>query len=116
MCWSTARCVLRLSDEEFYAITPRQYSLLLRRHEELVKHQEVQTGILAATFANYTANWSMAPPKRGLQLQPADFMPSVLTERAARQPRRRRRKSDFNDRARAFLAQIKAQGKVVTES
>ena len=107
--------MLSLSDEEFYALTPRQYNLLLKRHEEQVKHTESLMGILAATFANYTANWSMTPPKHGLQKKPAEFMPSMIAEqvRQSRRSQRRFAQKRFNDNARCLVEALKKQGLVV---
>ena len=64
-----ARFHLRLSDEEFFRLTPRQFHLLLARHREHAEHQQFLVGILASTVANF----SMSAPKT--PLTPADFMP-----------------------------------------
>lgn len=74
-------------------------------------------GILAATFANYTANWSAAPPKNGLQKTPADFMPSLLAPQIAqrRTVRPKKIKHDperFTASTRDLFASLKAQGRM----
>ena len=57
-----------MTDEEFYRLTPRQFHLLVDQHRERVEHQELLTGIIASTVAN----WSMGAPKQ--PLSPSDFM------------------------------------------
>jgi len=56
-----------LTDDEFYALTPRQYALLLERHRERERHTEYLVGLVAATIAN----WSIGAPKD--PLKPRDF-------------------------------------------
>lgn len=70
--WSNARVHLRLSNREFYRLTPRLYHILLDRHKEQIEHTELMTGILAAACVNS----SMNPPRKALA--PADFMPSMI--------------------------------------
>jgi len=55
----------------------------------------------------------MAAPKKGHEVKPADFMPSVWAQKAAKRPRSPRRQ--FNNAAKNWMAAIKAQGKVVTD-
>jgi hypothetical protein len=91
-----ARVHLGLTDEEFYALTPRQFHLLIDQHRERVEHQE----LLAGTVASAVANWSMKSPKEPLCA--ADFMPS-RRDREKEKPRRVNRRR-VATRVRAFLA------------
>jgi hypothetical protein len=94
-CWSIGRGVLQLSNKEFYALTPRQYHLLLDRHEKEVEHNEFLFGQLCATFVN----WSMHSPKESLKA--TDFMPSKWLDTPT--VKRRRKPS-----AKVLAAQVKA--------
>jgi hypothetical protein len=68
--WATARYDLRLSDEEFWALTPRQFDALVRRHRRHVESQELLFGQLTSWVAN-TGFRTTAEPTT-----PTDFMPS----------------------------------------
>ena len=61
---------LHLTDAEFFALTPRQFHLLLDRHREMTEHQEFLAGIVASAVANF----SLGAPKQ--PLRPKDFMPT----------------------------------------
>ena len=82
--------VLGLSDEEFYRLTPHQYYVLLKRHENLHKdrrwHAEWLTGVLASTIVN----WSMGAPKE--PWQPKDFPLRLLRDKDDLKPKRINRK------------------------
>jgi len=98
-----ARVQLGLTDAEFYALTPRQFHLLVDQHRERVEHQELLTGILASTIAN----WSMGAPKE--PLAPSVFMP--CRRGRAKQPKRPRiNRKRVADKVRAFMeAKMKQQ-------
>ena len=97
-----ARVSLGLSDKAFYALTPRQFHLLVDQHRERVEHQELLTGILASTIAN----WSMGAPKE--PLAPSVFMPCRARARRERKPRLNRKQIAVD--VRAFLnAQMEQQ-------
>jgi hypothetical protein len=68
--WSCARFNLRLTDEEFYSLTPRQFDALLKRHREKIEHTELLAGVIASAIANFSLGGLKEPAK------PADFMPS----------------------------------------
>jgi len=59
---------LGLGDEEFWRLTPRQYSALVERLEEQKRWESWQTGLICSTLANIFA-------KKGHRLKPEDFMP-----------------------------------------
>jgi hypothetical protein len=65
-----ARVHLRLTDREFFSLTPRQFHILLDRHHERSHHHEWLAGMIASTVANF----SMGAPKE--PFKPGDFMPS----------------------------------------
>lgn len=73
--------MLGLTAEEFYALTPRQYHLLVATHRKRFEHYELLAGIIASAVAN----WSFHAPKESLK--PRDFMPSRL---ASERPERNR--------------------------
>ena len=74
-----ARFHLRMSDEEFFRLTPRQLHILTKRHRERTEHQEYLSAIVASTVANF----SLGAPKK--PLKPSDFMPSVKAEPAQKE-------------------------------
>jgi hypothetical protein len=76
--------VLRLTDAEFYALTPRQYDALCRRQWEQIEHTELLVGIVASTVANF----SLGAPKGGTK--PADFMPSQFGKARPQTPKKER--------------------------
>jgi hypothetical protein len=91
--WSMARVQLCLSDADFYALTPRQFHLLVDQHRERVEHQELLTGILAANIVN----WSMHAPEKAKVA--SDFMPCRARARPERKPRLNRKKIAMDVRA-----------------
>jgi len=62
--------VLHLTDEEFWSITPKQFHLLLDKHEQQVEHQELLFGQLTSTVIN----WGFCRPEQ--PAKPRDYMPS----------------------------------------
>jgi hypothetical protein len=58
--WSIARYDLRLTDDEWLDMTPRQLHALRLRQIEQLQHSELMTGIIASV----TANFSMMKPER----------------------------------------------------
>ena len=68
--WAVGRYDLKLGEEEFWHLTPRQYVALLERHEGAMEWEDYRTGIIAATIAN------MLQGKKGKNLKPEDFMPT----------------------------------------
>jgi hypothetical protein len=57
--WSIARYDLRLTDDEWLDMTPRQLHALRLRQIEQLQHSELLTGIIASV----TANFSMMKPE-----------------------------------------------------
>jgi hypothetical protein len=68
--WSTARYDLGLTDEQFWRLTPRQYSYLLKRHRQKSEHEE----LLAAIIARSVVDFSFCHPAKPSKY--ADYMPS----------------------------------------
>jgi hypothetical protein len=89
------RVVLHLTDDEFFSLTPRQYHLLLDQHQRITEHDELLTGIIASTVANF----SMARLEKPTNA--ADFMPSVLAK--DNQPKKLRKPS-----AKVLAAKVRA--------
>lgn len=88
---------LGLTDDEFYALTPRQYQLLLDRHEERERHSEWMFGVLAATVANFSQG---APEKA---LQPKDFPFLRLRDQEPATRNRRPQRQMVADKLRMFF-------------
>jgi hypothetical protein len=65
-----AQVDLHLSEDEFWGLTPRQFTALLARQHQQDEHCELLTGVIASAVAN----WSMGAPKK--PLSPTHFMPS----------------------------------------
>lgn len=82
--WSVARYDLRLSDRQFYALTPRQLDALLKRRERETAEREFLFGQLASCVVNFGFCQPKEPAK------PSDFMPS---QRHARPRAARKRRS-----------------------
>ena len=68
--WSYARYHLRLSRDELFACTPRQYDWLCKQHKQETITREFLFGQVAQT----TANFSMRAPDKGYEV--TRFMPS----------------------------------------
>jgi hypothetical protein len=68
--WATARYDLRLSDAEFYALTPREFDALVKRDKRHTEHEEYMFAQLTAVVMN-TGFRSREEPA-----QPKDYMPS----------------------------------------
>jgi hypothetical protein len=81
--WSCARYNLKLTDKQFYSLTPRQFDALLKRHREQIEHAELLVGIIASVVVNF----SLGAPKTGTE--PADYMPSQWRKKV-QQPRKER--------------------------
>jgi hypothetical protein len=60
-----ARYDLRLSEPDFWWMTPIQLRALNERHAQAWRDEATQTALLAC----YIANFSMAPPKKPLTLR-----------------------------------------------
>ena len=64
--WSVGRFDLRLTEEEFWGLVPRQFvALMERRHQAVLRHEFTAGAICSAVFNS-----------RGVKSKPTDFMPS----------------------------------------
>lgn len=91
---------MRLSDREFYALTPRQLNALIERKEA----KEISGEFLLAQLTAHLVNFSQRAPKT--PAKPEDFMPSEW--------RKRKRVDDEQARAeqlRAFFRNWNARQK-----
>ena len=75
--WSCARYDLHLSDEDFFALTPRQFDALLKRHKHKVESNELLFGQLTSWVVN-TGFRALEKPT-----STEDFMPSRWKKRSA---------------------------------
>jgi hypothetical protein len=76
--WSVARFDLRLTDAQFFELSPRQFHALTLRRKAEIDHAELLAGIVAACVVNH----SMSPPKT--PARPIDFMPSGYKRRKSK--------------------------------
>jgi hypothetical protein len=58
--WSQARYDLRLTDEDFYRLTPGLFSRLMARHRDALAHREMCSALTTAAVINH----SMCPPEK----------------------------------------------------
>jgi hypothetical protein len=86
---------LRLSEEEFWELTPRKFHVLLKRRELDIQHTELLHGINASVSANF----SMASPKT--PTKPSDFMPSQWGKKV--EPKKRVSRKQAANNIRCFL-------------
>jgi hypothetical protein len=61
--WAIARYDLRLSDEEWLDMTPRQFRALQKARLEKMQREELMNGMLAATFENFSMGAPKTPSK-----------------------------------------------------
>ncbi len=97
-CWSNARIHLGLTDEQFFSLTPRQFSLLMDRHKEREELKEFLSAQVVAAIVNH----SFSPPEK--EQAPADFMPSLIFERKRERKTRIDRKQVAADVRSLFAA------------
>jgi hypothetical protein len=105
--WAIARYDLRLTGAEFYALTPRQFTLLCERHRESLAHREM----IGAYITTAVKNFSMCPPEEPAAM--TDYMPShraASTRAPELSEEDLQRQSDWNIRV-AELAAAQMQGK-----
>ena len=75
--WSTAVQKLRLTEQQFFKLTPRMFQLLVLRYEEEWERRELLNAIVSATVANYSIRINSADDFRDFK----DFMPSQVSKR-----------------------------------
>lgn len=75
--WAIAVYDFRLSDEQFWKLTPAQFWALSRRHDHAVRHGDLHAGIIASTVANCNRD----PKRKKEPFSPRDFMPSYGDEK-----------------------------------
>jgi len=83
--WSFARFSLRLSEAEFWELTPAQLMALAERHKETQELEDARIGRLCAVMANVFRD----AKKRPRAFQPSDFMPQKRTTLTSEQWRQR---------------------------
>jgi hypothetical protein len=90
------RITLGLTNEEFFALTPRQFHLLVAQHRERMEHQE----LLAAIVASEVANRSQRHPEKWVM--PIDYMPSKANQKQKTPRRSRSRGQTVSDSIRRW--------------
>lgn len=66
--WSIGRYDLRLSEDEFWQLTLKEFNLLMKRHKEQRSAELYNSALICATIANVNRS-------KGKHFQPSDFMP-----------------------------------------
>ena len=101
-----ARYDLRLSDDDFYALTPRQFDALLKRK----KVETVAQEFLAAQLTSWVANTGFRTTEK--PTKPQDFMPSEWGRTRASihsgKPRRmtKKRRADIANSIRSMFPNL----------
>lgn len=101
--WSYARYELRLSDDEFWSLTPLQFSLLSDRHEE----RRVLDLHGSAIVASVVANANRDAKKQPRPFTPADFLPDL--KRADKRREEVHAVRDLRERSREIFAMFGEQ-------
>ena len=73
--WVFGRGELKLSEEEFWNMTPGQYDLLARWHLKREEAKEERLDYRAALICSVIANVNRDSKKKSKPFQPQDFMP-----------------------------------------
>jgi hypothetical protein len=76
--WSVACYDLKLSDDAFYALTPRKLDALLKRHKSSLQSTELLYAQIASAVYNTGFRATEKPTS------PLDFMPSQWAKKAAK--------------------------------
>jgi len=110
--WAQARYDLKLSEQEFWLLTPRQFHLLWDRHKEELLHRELIQAITTAAVINY----SLCRPEE--PVSHLKFMPNfTATEQKAEAPVVEVSRDELDDyrsqraHVSALLQQYNATGK-----
>lgn len=101
--WTEAVMELKLTEEFFFSITPRQFYWLRERSKQQREHTELMMGITTSTLANH----SMVRPKKPYSAH--DFMPCKMLESGERKdaaPRRRWTRKGFAQELVALRTQM----------
>jgi len=98
--WSSAKYDLGLTSEEFFALTPRQFDALQKRHKSKAESNELLFGQLTSWVANTGFRSTEKPTK------PADFMPSKWANKAEQKPLAtvRRKRSIIAQECRSIMS------------
>ena len=87
--WSVARFDFGLAEREFWEMTPRQFSALLKRWENARKFEAVQFALMRREIINWSARRMDGPPVTLEDLLPHDSVDSVKTRPKSKKPNRK---------------------------
>jgi len=73
--WVCGRYDLKLSEEEFWELTPAQYDILAKRHFKTLRTTNEQSDFRAAQICCILANINRDPKKKPTPYKVQDFMP-----------------------------------------
>lgn len=76
--WAVARYDLGISEQEFWALTPRQFNLLVERHEEAQTAQFKRDALFFGSVI--CAQLNLWRGKHDPALKPVDIFPGILGE------------------------------------
>jgi hypothetical protein len=103
--WSAAVYDLKLTPDEFYALTPRQYDALLKRHKSSTERSEFMLGQITSWIANTGFRTAKEPTT------PFDFMLSRQQQNTKKEAPKRvrmsaKRRHNIGLALRATLMQV----------
>lgn len=96
--WALARYDLRLSDDEFYSLTPRKFEALAKRHRHENECRELLFGILASNINNSGFRTTETPSV------PRDYMPTHWARTTTPHPPTTKEPINLTDELRAKIA------------
>ena len=73
--WAVGRYDLKLTEEEFWGLTLREFGLLIERYNAEVERQDFRVGLLCSVLANIYRD----DKRRSEPFTPQDFMPDYGT-------------------------------------
>ena len=91
--WSIGRYDLRLSEDEFWQLSLKEFNLLMKRHKEQRSAELYNSALICATIANVNRS-------KGKHFQPSDFMPKE----------KKKKKMNINEMAEILKAITLANG------
>jgi hypothetical protein len=103
--WSIARSYLRLSDDEFFAMTPRQFDALLKQRKSQVNSKREHFEFMLGQLTSWVANTGFRTAKE--QTKATDFMPSEWRKKASNMSSSTRRKRMTKKRRREIASGIR---------
>ena len=100
--WSYGIHDLRLTDGQFWSLTPRQFQALSDRHEDAMRRALHPGAMVCSTLANLHRD----PKKRPEPFTPADFLPALQIKADPERPKKIEAVKDIATKTRELFASI----------